>query len=446
MNDNSILLNGDIKKVFYKYLVNSVLGMLAVSFCILVDTMFIGQGIGSEGLAALNICIPIFNVFNGIGLLFGMGGATVLSISVGKGDIEESRAIFSQTLIVAIIFSISISILGAIFKKNIGYLLGADENTIYMVTEYLSGVLFLSFTYILSQMLSSFVRNDNNPKLSMLATTTGGLLNIVLDYIFIFEFKLGMKGAALATSLSTLINLIIVSTHFISKKNTLNLVKFKFNLNRMIRILFTGAPSFIIELSSGIIIFIFNLALLEMIGNVGVSAYSIIANVALVVAAIFTGVAQSIQPIISINYGANKYDRVEKVKRMALIVAFIIGSVFYLSGLLFPTSIVSIFTSENGQIVDITVNAIRYYFIAFLIMGLNIVMGSYYQSKEYTIVSNFISLGRGIVFLIIGIFILPRILDVNGIWLSVVFAEVMTLIGINIYILFDKYNNIIIEN
>lgn len=446
MNDNTILLNGNIKKIFYKYLVNSVLGMLSVSLCILVDTMFIGQGIGSEGLAALNICIPLFNLFNGIGLLFGMGGATLLSISIGKDDIDESRAIFSQTLIVAIIVSISISILGAIFKESIGYLLGANENTIYMVTQYLSGVLFLSFTYILSQMFSSFVRNDNNPKLSMIATTTGGLLNIVLDYIFIFEFNLGMKGAALATSLSSLVNLMIVSTHFISKKNTLRLVKFKFNLNRMLRIFFIGTPSFIIELSSGIIIFVFNLALLKMIGNIGVSSYSIIANVALVVAAIFTGVAQAIQPIISINYGANKYDRVEKVKKMALIVALIIGGIFYLSGLLFPTLIVRIFTSENGKIVDITVNAIRYYFIAFLIMGLNIVMGSYYQSREYTIVSNIISISRGIVFLIIGIFILPRIFDVDGIWLSVVFAELMTFTGINIYKLSNKYNNIRVEN
>lgn len=447
MNDNkNILLNGDIKKIFYKYLLNSVLGMLAVSFCILVDTMFIGRGIGSAGLAALNICIPIFNVFNGLGLLFGMGGATALSISIGKGDIEESKAVFSQTLIVAIITGIVISVLGVIFKENIGYLLGADKETIGMVTQYLSGVLFLSFSYILAHTISSFVRNDHNPKLAMIATTTGGLLNIVLDYIFIFEFGLGMKGAALATSLSSVVNLIILCSHFITKKCTLKLVKFKFNFNRMIRTFANGAPSFIIEVSSGIVIFIFNLALLDMVGEVGVSAYSIIANVALVVAAIFTGIAQAIQPVISINYGANQYERVEKVKRMALIIAFIVGTLFYVSGLLFPESIVRVFTSENGPIVNITVNAIRYYFIAFLIMGLNIVMGAYYQSREYTIASNIISLGRGIIFLVIGVFTLPWIFGLNGIWLSVVFAEVMTFLFTNIYILVNRYNNKAIEN
>lgn len=447
MNDNkNILLNGDIKKIFYKYLFNSVLGMLAVSFCILVDTMFIGRGIGSSGLAALNICIPIFNVFNGLGLLFGIGGATALSISFGKGDIEESQSIFSQTVIVAIITGIIISVLGVIFKENIGYLLGADDKTIELVTQYLSGVLFLSFSYILAHTISSFVRNDHNPRLAMIATAVGGLLNIVLDYLFIFELGLGMKGAALATSLASLVNLTILCSHFATRKCTLKLLMFKFNFSRLIRTLSNGAPSFIIEISSGIVIFIFNLALLEMVGDIGVSAYSIIANVALVAAAIFTGIAQAIQPIISMNYGANQYDRVEKVKRMALITAFIVGSIFYACGILFPESIVRVFTSESGEIVNITVNAIKYYFIAFLIMGLNIVMGSYYQSREYTVASNIISLGRGIIFLVIGIFVLPWIFGLNGIWISVAFAEVMTFICTYVYILIRKYNNKIIEH
>lgn len=436
MDKNTLLLKGNINSVFYKYLFNSVLGMLAVSFCILIDTMFIGRGIGSEGLAALNICIPIFNVFNGIGLLFGMGGATALSISIGQGEKEESQKFFTQTVILAIFTGVIISATGSIFTEEIGYMLGANKNSIYLVKEYLNGVLFLSFGYILAHTISSFVRNDHNPKLAMVATSTGGILNIILDYLFIFEFGLGMKGAALATSISALVNVLILSTHFLGKKCTLKFVSFKFDLQRTFRILSNGAPSFIIEISSGIVIFIFNLSLLEMIGDVGVSAYSIIANVALVVAAIFTGIAQAIQPIISINFGAKQNDRVEKVRRKALIVAFIIGTIFYLIGIFLPTKIVNIFTTETGEIMNITVNGIKYYFISFLIMGLNIVMGAYYQSREYIVASNIISLGRGLIFLMIGIFILPRIFSVNGIWLSSVFAEAVTFISTQIYIKF----------
>ncbi|MDB8793624.1 MATE family efflux transporter [Romboutsia sp. 1001216sp1] len=430
----SVFLNSDINKLFYKYLINSVLGMLAVSFCILADTMFIGQGIGSDGLAALNICIPIFNLFNGLGLLFGMGGATALSISRGKGEIVESQRIFTKSIIIAILVGITLSTLGKIFTEKIGYILGANISNIYMVKEYLSGVLIFSFSYILAHTTSAFIRNDHNPRLAMIATVTSGLSNVILDYLLIFIFDMGIKGAGLATSIASLINLLILLTHFISKKCSLRFIKFKINVKDISRILFNGLPSFIVEISSGIVIFIFNLKLLNIVGNIGVSAYSIIANVSLVAAAIFTGISQAMQPIISVNYGANKIDRVKRVRKKGLKTSIIVGLSFYIIGILFPQFIVGVFTSEKGQIVDITVNAIRYYFLAFIFMGINIVNGAYYQSMEHRILSNAISLSRGIILIIIGITILPIFLGVNGVWLSAVFAEVLTLIITYIYV------------
>lgn len=430
----SVFLNSDINKLFYKYLINSVLGMLAVSFCILADTMFIGQGIGSDGLAALNICIPIFNLFNGLGLLFGMGGATALSISRGKGEIVESQRIFTKSIIIAILVGITLSTLGKIFTEKIGYILGANISNIYMVKEYLSGVLIFSFSYILAHTTSSCIRNDHNPRLAMIATVTSGLSNVILDYLLIFIFNMGIKGAGLATSIASLINLSILLTHFISKKCSLRFIKFKINIKDISRILFNGLPSFIVEISSGIVIFIFNLKLLNIVGNIGVSAYSIIANVSLVAAAIFTGISQAMQPIISVNYGANKIDRVKRVRKKGMKTSVMVGLSFYIIGILFPQFIVGMFTSEKGQIVDITVNAIRYYFLTFIFMGINIVNGAYYQSIEHRILSNAISLSRGIILIIIGITILPVFLGVNGVWLSAVFAEVLTLIITCLYV------------
>lgn len=442
-----ILLHGDIDKVFRKYLINSVLGMLVVSFYILVDTMFVGRGIGSDGLAALNISIPIFNFLNSIGLLLGMGGATALSIMVGKNDIYEARRIFTQTVLLAVIIGIITSIVGVRYTKEIGYMLGATKESISLVSEYLSGMLFLSFSFILVHTIASFVRNDNRPRLVMIATVSSGILNIILDYIFIFNFKLGIQGAALATAISSFINLLILCTHFISKKCTLKFIKFRPRVRRIIRILINGLPSFIIEMSSGIVIFTFNIAILNIIGQIGVSAYSIIANVALICVSIFTGIGQAIQPIISINYGAGQYERVERVKKLALIFAFVSGSLFYLFGIIFPRQIVSIFTNDIGEIVTITINGIRYYFLSFIIAGINIVMGSYYQSIEYRVASNIISLGRGIVFLIIGLIVLPRVFGINGVWLSAVFAELVTLVCTFIYIKYkENKNNIVLDD
>ncbi len=296
----------------------------------------------------------------------------------------------------------------------------------------------MSFSFMLVHTISSFVRNDNRPRLAMIATVIGGITNIILDYIFIFNFKMGMTGAALATSIASFLNLTILLSHFFSRKCSLKFIKVKFTVNRLSRILLNGTPSCIIELSSGIVIFIFNIAILNIIGDIGVSAYSIIANISLVCTAIFTGIAQAVQPIISINYGAKKLDRVKIVKKMALISAAIVGCSFYILGITFPNYIVSLFTSETGEIINITVNGIKYYFIGFLVMGFNIVLGSYYQSREYSGVSNFISLGRGIIFIVLGLVILPRLLGINGVWLTIIFSELMTLISLFIYVKFFR--------
>lgn len=437
-NNKNPILDGNINLVFFKFLFNSVFAMLIVAFYIMVDTIFIGRGIGSDGLAALNIALPIFNILNATGLLFGMGGATALSISIGKNDIEESRRIFSQTMLTSVTIGIIYSILGVMFREKIAYKLGASDENISLVLAYLNGVFFMSFSFMLVHTTSSFVRNDNRPRLAMIATVIGGITNIILDYIFIFNFKMGMTGAALATSIASLLSLIILTSHFFSKNCSLKFVKFKFTIERLSRLLLNGTPSCIIELSSGIVIFIFNIAILNIIGEIGVSAYSIIANISLICTAIFTGIAQAIQPIISVNYGANKYDRVRRVKQMALIVAGVVGLLFYILGIIAPNLIVKLFTSESGQIIDITVNGIKYYFIGFLIMGFNIVLGSYYQSREFSVVSNAISMGRGIIFIIVGLIILPRIFGINGVWLTIVFSELMTMISLITYIKFFR--------
>ena len=433
MQNNENLISGNINKIYYKYLINSILGVLAISFAIFIDTMFIGRGIGSEGLSALNIAIPIFNLLNGLGLLFGMGGATALSISRGRDNNEEANEIFTQTIIIMLSLGILISIIGVINVEKIAYILGASKNNLDFVTQYLKGVLFVAFSYISVHGLASFVRNDSNPGLVMIATISGGIVNIVLDYLFIFEYKMGMLGASMATSIASLVNLTIISTHFITKKCKLKLRFSNINIKFILRVLGNGAPSFIIELSSGIVIIVFNIAILNMIGEIGVSAYSIVANVALIVMATYTGIAQAMQPIISVNYGAMQNDRIKSVIKRSIIIAVVIGLSVYTVGVLYPNKIVSIFTTDSGEIVNITINAIKYYFISFVLMGYNIIMGAYYQAIEKRIVSNLISIGRGILFLMIGIIILPNIFGINGIWLSVLFSELITYVFILIY-------------
>lgn len=428
MNSKDSLLHDNIYKLFGKFLITSVAGMLAVSFYILVDTIFVGRGVGSDGLAALNIAIPVITLLTATGLLVGIGGATALSVSRGQGEFKKLNVIFTHSFGIAVLIGILYSAMGIIFLEKLSFMLGASEGNIHLVKGYLKGILFFGFSFVLVSTFTVFIRNDKAPKFAMWTTITGGLLNVVLDALFIFVFKWGMFGAAFATSLSSLTSLSLIFYYFKKSSTILRLKKIKIDFSIIKRIFTNGFPSFVIEISSGIVIFAFNIALLNTIGEIGVSAYSIIANISLICVSIFTGIAQGVQPIASINYGADLKDRVSKVRNMGLVTALVLGIIFFILGNMFPKQIVSLFIQNNRILEDITVNAIKLYFTAFIIMGANIIIGAYFQSIEEASISTVISIGRGVGFILIGLIALPYFFSINGIWLTVPFAELCTLI------------------
>ena len=417
-----------MKKIFFKYLIPSVGGMLGVSLYVLGDTMVVGRGIGSVGLAALNISIPIINVFNGLGLLFGVGSATAISISRGRGDEKQVNNIFTISLMLSILLGIVLTVLRVFFLDELCMVLGASKDTFQMSRDYLGVLMSFSVLFLLNYTLTVLVRNDGNPNLAMWGMLTGSIVNVILDYIFIFIFDLGMKGAAYATSISPMIGLMILSVHFIKKKNNMKFIKLKLKFSIIKRITSNGFASFIVELSAGIVIFIFNKVIIDLIGDIGVSAYSIIANLSLIATAIFTGIGQAIQPIVSINFGANKMKRVYEAGKYAIYTSLIAGVLFYLSGLLFPEFLVSVFSKGDKVLLDITVKGIRIYFMSFVLMGINIVITSYLQSKEYARTSMKISLLRGFVFTVAYVLPLSKIFAMTGVWMTLPLAELSTVI------------------
>lgn len=420
------LLEGNIKATFLKYLIPSVGGMLGVSLYVLGDTMIVGRGLGSQGLAALNISIPIINVFNGFGLLFGIGGSTVLSISRGRGDNKDINNIFSKSIIMALIVGVMLTLVRVFFLEELVYFLGASDNTFQMSKDYLGVLMSFSIMFLLNSALTVFVRNDGSPRLAMLGMLAGSIINVILDYVFIIVFKWGMAGGAFATGLSPIIGLIILSTHFINKSNNMKFIIPKFNLNMLSRIIGNGSSSFVIELSAGIVIFAFNKSLATITGDIGISAYSIIANLSLIFAAIFIGVGQGIQPIVSFNFGAERLDRVYESVRLGIYTSIGLGTLFYAIGLLFPKALVSIFIDPSPELLNITVRGIKIYFSSFILMGLNIVLTSFMQSKEYSRVSFIISLCRGFIFVIIALIILPKLMGIDGVWMTLPLVEFTT--------------------
>lgn len=431
---NIDLTKNNVGKLAVRYLIPSIAGMIGLSMCIFFDTMFIGKGIGDIGLAALNIVIPIFSVFTSIYLLLGVGGATVVSICIGKGRYKDISGIFTMCVSIGATLGVILIILRFLFLDKISILLGATTETFPLVKDYLGIVLIAGIGFIISGILNIFVRNDGNPRLSMWSTIGANITNIVLDYIFIFPLGMGMKGAALATGLSTIIGISILSIHFFSKKNNLHFNFINLPIAKLKRVVRNGLPSFIAELSCGIVIFIFNVIITNMIGNIGVSAYSIISNSSLIVLAIFNGIAQGMQPIAGVNYGAKLNERVRKIFKIACIVSLVISISFYLIGAFKPTLIINIFSTGNEELISITKIGILIYYTSFMPMGLNVVNIAYLQSIERAKYSSLLSILRGIILSITLVLILSNVFGIIGVWLAIPLAELLTLIVSFIFI------------
>lgn len=422
------LLTKDIRKTFFKYLTSSIGGMLGVSLYVLGDTMIVGRGLGSQGLAALNISIPLINVFNGLGLLFGIGGATLLSVNRGRGDNKSIDDIFSKSMVMAFVAGIILTLIRVFFLDELVYFLGASTDTFDMARDYLGVLMTFSLMFLLNSALTVFVRNDGSPRLAMIGMLTGSIVNVILDYVFIIKMGLGMAGGAFATGLSPVIGLVILSFHFLKKRNKINFILVRPDLDIIKRIIANGSSSFVIELSAGIVIFAFNQSLLKISGDIAISAYSIIANLSLIFSAIFIGVGQGIQPIVSFNFGAERLDRVYETIRLGIFTSLGLGAFFYALGLFFPEALVSIFIDADKELLDLTVQGIRIYFSAFIFMGLNIVLTSFMQSKEYSKSSFILSISRGFILVIIALMILPRFLGIRGVWMTLPVVEFLTTI------------------
>ncbi len=427
-------------KEFSQYVILNICGMIGLSCYILADTFFISNGLGANGLAALNLAIPIYSFVHGSGLMFGMGGATKYSIYRGQKEYKNADKSFSDTIYIMFALAVIFILTGILFSEKLTTLLGADKNVYHMTKTYLQVILLFAPAFMANDILICFVRNDGNPKLSMIGMLAGSFSNIILDYIFIFPLNMGILGAVLATGLAPVISLMVLSEHWLAKQNQFHLVRIKPSFRLTGNIISLGVPSFITEMASGIVIIVFNTIILRLQGNIGVAAYGVVANLSLVIISIYTGIAQGTQPILSRVYGYGDYESQKKILKYALKTMLVISFCIYLFFLLAANPVVSIFDSEqNIQLQEIAAKGLRLYFTAIPFVGFNIVLSVYFASTEKALPAQIISLSRGFLMIIPMAFFLSFVLKMTGVWLSFPVTECfVTLAGIALYIKFRK--------
>ena len=425
--------------LFFKYLMPAVTGTLAIGILIFIDTVFIGRGIGAQGLAALNIALPAFTFYCCVGYLLGVGGATVASIDEGRG-LNNKKRIFTTCIVIGLIISAIFVIVQNIYLDEIVRILGAKGDIFPLAKSYLRVVVYASGLYLMPHLINPFVRNYYNSNWTMIGMVACGIVNLTLDYIFIFKFGWGMAGAATATGIAQFTYTMILCIHFLKKDRRLGFEKIDMRFEDVKRILTVGMPSFINEISSGLIIFLFNLYLLKLGGELSVAAYSIIININYLVYLIYMRVGQTIQPLVSYNYGSGRKDRVNKFLTLGLIFNISYALIVIIIFLTKSDIIIELFNKDNEKLRLLTSQNILKYFSATIFTGINVVIATYIQAQGQGKASSVIMFFRAFLLMVIGVIILSKCFGIDGVWYTTLFSEVVTFIGLMIWMKLYKKN------
>ena len=417
----------NLTKQFFKYVSQNIFGLLGTSCYILADTYFIAQAAGTDGVTLLNLCLPIYNLIFAFGSMIGLGAATRYAILRAQGDARAQRY-FSNAIFSVCILAVPFMLVGIFRPDGLLRLMGGDADIVALGMNYAR--IFLMFTpfFMCNYVVASFVRNDGDPSLAMVATLSGSLFNVVFDYIFIFPMGLGLPGAALATAISPILSIAVCSAHFIKKSNTITFVRKAPSVRLLAQSCQLGISGFVGELSSGVTTTVFNFLLLRLAGNVAVAAYGVVANFALVATAIFNGVAQGAQPLVSQCYGKNEMAGARKLLLLGCGTALGLAALLYGVVFGYTDALTALFNSENSALMaEFAHSGIRIYFVGYFFAGCNIVAAGYLGAVNRPAEASITSLCRGMVAIVVCSLVLSALLGMNGVWAAFPVSEAITL-------------------
>ncbi len=434
MRKNNKMNSSSINRLFLKYVSQNILGMIGISAYVLVDTFFISVQSGTNGITALNLILPVYNVIFAIGSMIAVGSATRFAILRARGEKDSDKFLFNA-LFFAVLLSIPFILIGILCPDGMIALLGGDAEIIVTGLDYTRTFLLFAPFFMLNYIFNAFVRNDGAPSLAMTATLLCSIFNIIMDYIFMFPCGMGMTGAALATGLAPIVGIIVCGIHFFSKKNTLKIKPCIPSPGKLFRSCQLGVAAFVGEVSQGVTTVVFNVLILGLAGNTGVAAYGVVANTAMVATSIFNGISQGSQPLLSDFYGKSDRKSVNKIFRNSAVTAVSAAAVLITAVFAFAPFIVEMFNSEhNFKMAEYAVHGIKVYFIGFLFAGFNIAATGYMSATEKAAGAFCASVLRGFAAIVVCAIVMSRIFGIEGVWLAFCVSEVITSAAVIIFL------------
>ena len=424
------LLKDNIKTIYFRYLAAAFGSALITSVYSVVDMAMVGQYHGPDGTAALAVIAPVWNVIYSLGLLTGIGGSVLFSMRRGQraGENGAENEYFTVSVGFSAVLAVFTWAAILLFEKPILTFFGADETLLPMAVTYLKPVLFVFPAFLLTQMLAAFLRNDNNPGLATAGVLAGGIFNMIGDYVFVFTFDLGIFGAGLATAIGSVLSLVVMLSHFVSKKNTLKLVKIESTMKKVREITVTGFSTFFIDVAMGILTILFNRQIMRYLGSDALAVYGPIINISTFVQCCAYSVGQAAQPIISTNYGARKGGRIREALRCSLYATAFFSIFWTALSLACPNLYIRIFMTPTARILEIAPRIIRSYAISFLLLPLNIYSTYYFQALLKPKAAFLVSVARGLVISGLLILILPVACGPDSIRFAMPVTELVTAI------------------
>lgn len=404
---------------FDRYVALGVLGMLGSSGTILADTFFVSGRLGAEGLAALNMAIPVFGLLNGAGMMAGMGSAARFSVLRAQGRQKEADQAFTLALWAAAALGLAFWTVGWLAPEGLARLLGAGPEILPLCTEYLGMVLHFGPCFLLSHLLTWMIRADGHPKLAMGMMVSGSVTNLVLDYLFLNPLNLGMAGAALATGLAPAVSLTVGTVWLLVRKPGFGWAKVRPRLSALAGVLQPGLAVLVTEVSSGVVLAVWNLLFWDCAGTEGVAAYGIVANLALMVRAIFTGISQGVQPLVSRAYGAGRVPEANHLRRKGNRLCLAVGVCLVGAVWLWAPVLAGWFNQEQDPTLQMLAQeGLRLYFVGFIWAGQNDLTAAFLSTTDRVKPAFWISLFRGTVGIILAACLFAACWGTTGIWIA----------------------------
>jgi putative MATE family efflux protein len=429
-------------KKLLRFAIPSVIMMVFTSIYGIVDGIFVSNFVGKTQFAAINLIMPILMIIGALGFMMGAGGTAIVAKTLGEKSDGLANEYFSLFVYVTAAAGAVLAVLGAILTRPLSILLGAEGELLECCVSYGRIVIIAMPAFMLQNLFQSFFIVGEKPKLGLYVTVMAGITNMALDALFITVFKMGLEGAALATSISQVVGGGIPFIYF-AKRNTslLGLCRTKFYAKALLRAITNGSSELMSNISSSVVTMVFNFQLMKLAGENGIAAYGVIMYLSFIFVAMFIGYAVSSAPIIGFHYGACNRDELNNLLKKSTVITLLAGLIMAAFAFAFSMPLASIFTSYDQALFEMTVRGLRIFSFSFILSGFSIFGSSFFTALSNGPTSAFISFMRTLVYQMLGVLILPLFFKLDGIWYAMLVAEIMAFLTtlVCIFLFKDRY-------